>query len=338
MRRQECFENWAALHDGRGVFPSEALESSWKRSEAKAIDYARALPRDLTESEIERSKKVYKRLLICSDWAVNHLVANSTEDELRVLLFSRDGVLLRIYGIITETDWLASAGIRAGTKWSEDFIGTNPFSLGTQQKRALDMTGDLCYARALVDGTYFFAPICVNENEVFGSVVVAVPIEKSNPYLFSVATTIARTIELDVFLFQCIDQFTSSDEESGSIFLRPNKGRNEVVLINDQVFKILGIKKPDTYHLTLEEIILPPPDNRDFWNIIDGKKTVNEKAIAISAPSGRVYVNMSTAIYKQNKFHPDGVTINFTANNKIGRFSPKTTDNNARYTFNDIIG
>ena len=47
---------------------------------------------------------------------------------------------------------------------------------------------------------------------------------------------------------------------------------------------------------------------------------------------------MSTVIYKQNKFHPDGVTISFSANNKIGRFSPKYTDNNARYTFNDIIG
>ena len=338
MRRQECFENWAALHDGRGVFPSETLEASWTRSEAREIDYARALPKELAPGEIERSKKVYKRLMMCSDWAVNHLVANSTEDELRVLLFSRDGVLLRIYGIITETDWLGNCGIKAGTRWAEDTIGANPFSVGMQQKRALEMSGDLCYARALVDGSYFFAPVCVNENEIFGSVVVAVPIEKSNPYLLSVATTVARTIELDVFLFQCIDQFTSSDEESGSIFLRPTKGRNEVVLINDQVFKILGIKKPDTYHLTLEEIILPPPDNRDFWNIVDGKKTVYDKSIAISVSSGRVYVNLSTAIYKQNKFHPDGITINFSANNKIGRFSPKYTDNNARYTFSDIIG
>ena len=117
MRRQECFENWAALHDGRGSFSSEALESSWRRSESRAIDYARALPKDLTPGEIERSKKVYKRLMMCSDWALNHLVANSTEDELRVLLFSRDGVLLRVYGFITETDWLSSAGCRAdGTR------------------------------------------------------------------------------------------------------------------------------------------------------------------------------------------------------------------------------
>lgn len=338
MRRQECFEKWAALHNGSGSFSSDILETSWKRSEERKIDYARALPKELTPGEIERAKKVYKRLLMCSDWALNHLISNSTEDELRVLLFGRDGILLRVYGFITETDWLGGAGIKAGTKWSEDSIGTNPFSLGMQQKHALEMTGDQCYARALVDGAYFFAPVCVNENEISGSVVIAVPIEKSSPYLLSVATTVARTVELDVFLFQCIDQFTSSDEESGSIFLRPTHGRNEVVLINDQVFKILGIKKPDTYHLTLEELILPPPDNRDFWNIINGKKAVYDKAIAIAVPGERVYVNMSTGIYNQNKFHPDGITISFSANNKMGRFSPKYTDNNAHYTFSDIIG
>lgn len=338
MRRQECFENWAALHDGRGGFPGETLEASWKRSESKNINYARALPKELSPGEIDRSKKIYKRLFMCSDWAVNHLVANSTEDDLRVLLFSRDGVLLRIYGIITETDWLGSCGIKAGTKWSEEVIGTNPLSYGMELKHAVELPGLYCYARALVDGSYYFAPINVNESEFFGSVIVAVPIEKSNPYLLSVATTVARTIELDVFLFQCIDQFTGGDEESGSIFLRPNKGKNEVVLINDQVFRLLGVKKADTYHLALEEMILPPPDNREFWNIIDNKKAVSDKAIAISVVSGQVYVNMSTSIYKQNKFHPDGITLSFSANNKIGKFSPKYTDNNARYTFNDIIG
>lgn len=340
MQKQENKDSWLGLHRGdQGIdFPNANIQSSWKRSDNRNIDYEKALPKELTDSELERSKKVYKRLLICSDWVINHFIANSTDSDLRVLLFSKDGVLLRIYGNPGEDDWLSQCGIKSGTKWSEENIGTNPFSLGIQTRRAVELNSYLNYSRFLIAGSFYFAPICLTENEIYGSIVIAVPQERSDQYLLSIAITVARTIELDVFLFQSIDMFTSSDEESGSIFLRQNKGRNAVVIINDQVFKILGIKKPDTYHLTLEEIILPLPENKEFWSILESKKLVSDKVIPLSVTSGRVYVNMSTATYKQNKFHPDGITISFSSNSRANKMSSKFTDNNARYTFNDIIG
>ncbi|MEA4894391.1 MAG: sigma 54-interacting transcriptional regulator [Oscillospiraceae bacterium] len=340
MQKQKNVEYWAGLHKRlEGFdFPSAAISNSWKRSDNCNIDYGGIMPRELSQTELERTKKSYKRLLICSDWVINHFIANNTEKDIRVLLFSKDGVLLRIYGIPDENDWLGQAGIKSGTKWSEDIIGANPFTIGLQTRKAVDMHGYSNYSRFLIDGSYYFAPVCLTENEIYGSIIIAVPQEKRDQYLLSVAITIARSIELDVFLFQSIDMFTSSDEESGSIFLRQNKGRNEVVIINDQVFRILGIKKPDTYHLTLEEIVLPLPENREFWSILESKKLVSDKVIPISVSSGRVYVNMSTATYKQNKFHPDGITISFSSNGRANKMSSKFTDNNARYTFNDIIG
>ncbi|PKM72219.1 MAG: hypothetical protein CVU91_10850 [Firmicutes bacterium HGW-Firmicutes-16] len=340
MQKQQNIENWVGLHKGlEGFdFPNAAISSSWKRSDNRNIDYGKAMPKELTQTELERTKKSYKRLMICSDWVINHFIANNSESDIRVLLFSKDGVLLRIYGIPEENDWLSQSGIKSGTKWSEDSIGTNPFTIGIQSRKASDMHGYSNYSRFLIDGSYYFAPVCLTENEIYGSIIIAVPQEKRDQYLLSVAITIARSIELDVFLFQSIDMFTSSEEESGSIFLRQNKGRNEVVIINDQVFKILGIKKPDTYHLTLEEIILPLPENREFWSILESKKQVSDKVLPISVSSGRVYVNMSLATYKQNKFHPDGITISFSSNGRANKMSSKFTDNNARYTFNDIIG
>ncbi len=340
MQKQQNIENWVGLHKGDSncKHPNEIILDSWKRSDSKNIDYDRALPKELMQNELERTKKIYKRFMTCSDWVINHFIANSAESDLRVLLFSKDGVLLRIYGIPTDNDWLSQIGIKNGTRWSEESIGTNPFSLGIQSKGAVELLGSSNYSRFLIDGSYYFAPICLLENEIFGGIVLAVPQEKSDNYLLSVAMTVARTIELDMFFFQCIDMFTSSDEESGSIFLRQNKDKYEVVIINDQVFKILGIKKPDTYHLKLEEIILPLPDNREFWNILNSKKLISDKVMPLSVTSGRVYVNMSTATYKQNKFHPDGITISFSSNGRANKMTSKFTDNNARYTFNDIIG
>ncbi|MFB0921289.1 MAG: sigma 54-interacting transcriptional regulator [Oscillospiraceae bacterium] len=340
MQKQQNIDYWVGLHKGLDGFdfPNAAISNSWKRSDNRSIDYNKAMPKELNQTELDRTKKNYKRLMICSDWVINHFIANNTVSDVRVLLFSKEGVLLRIYGIPEENDWLSQAGIKSGTKWSEEIIGANPFTIGIQGRKASDMHGSSNYSRFLIDGSYYFAPVCLTENEIYGSIIIAVPQEKRDQYLLSVAITIARSIELDVFLFQSIDMFTSSDEESGSIFLRQNKGRNEVVIINDQVFKILGIKKPDTYHLTLEEIILPLPENREFWSILESKKLVSDKVIPISVSSGRVYVNMSTATYKQNKFHPDGITISFSSNGRANKMSSKFTDNNAKYTFNDIIG
>ncbi|MEG1404915.1 MAG: sigma 54-interacting transcriptional regulator, partial [Oscillospiraceae bacterium] len=328
------------LHEGSDIenVLDENVYYSWKRSESKNIDYMRALPKELTTGELERAKKNNKRLLICADWAINHLIENSNDTDLRLLLFSRDDILFRIYGNHSENDWLSECGIKCGTRWSEDNIGTNAYSLGTRLKHSLKLSGAFNYSHFLIDGSYYYAPICVNDGEIFGSIVVAVPLAKSDQYLLSIATTIARTIELDMFLFQSIDIFTGGDEDIGSIFVRQAKGRNEIVLINDQVFKVLGIKKTDSYHLTLEELILPQPDNNEFWIIINNKKSVYEKAISLAVAGGKVSVNMTTNTYKQNKFHPDGITISFSASGKANRIAPKYTDNNARYTFNDIIG
>lgn len=328
-----------SLHESekQSDFPNENILNSWKRSDELNINFQTALPKELPQIELERTKKYFKRLMVCSDWAINHLVENSPDNDLRVLLFSKDGIILRIYGKASEEDWLAQSGIFSGTKWSDEAIGTNPFSYGMQLKKAVTLEGTYNYSRFLLDGSYYYAPICLNEGEIYGSIVIAEPFEKSDPNLLSVAIAVARTIELDVFLFQSIDMFTSSEEESGSIFLRQNKGRNEVVIINDQVFKILGIKKPDTYRLTLEEIILPLPDNRDFWNILNTQKCVYDKTMQLSVSSGRVYVNMTTATYKQNKFHPDGITISFSSNDRANKLTSKFTDNNAKYTFSDVI-
>ncbi len=340
MQKQQNIDYWLGLHKGLDGFdfPNSAISNSWKRSDNRSIDYNKVTPKELNQSELDRTKKNYRRLMICSDWVINHFIANNAESDIRVLVFSKEGILLRIYGIPEENDWLSQAGIKSGTKWSEEIIGANPFTIGIQGRKAIDMHGYSNYSRFLIDGSYYFAPVCLTENEIYGTIIIAVPQEKRDQYLLSVAITIARSIELDVFLFQSIDMFTSSEEESGSIFLRQNKGRNEVVIINDQVFKILGIKKPDTYHLTLEEIILPLPENREFWSILESKKLVSDKVLPISVSSGRVYVNMSTATYKQNKFHPDGITISFSSNGRANKMSSKFTDNNARYTFNDIIG
>lgn len=340
MLKKQNFENWINLHNGhcQELFTSDKVSASWKRSETLNIDYDRALPKELTPKELERTKKAYKRLTVCSDWAVKKIIETSPDKDMRLLLFNKEGVLLRIYGTTDENDWILKTGIKSGTKWTEQNIGTNPFSVGVLEEAHTDLLGALNYSKFLIEGSYYFAPIYFKETELFGGIVVAIPIEKTNRLLSSIAISLARTIELDIFLFQSIDIFVNGGEDTGSVFLRQTKDKNEIVIINDQVFRILGLNKADNYHLTLENIILPLPDNREFWNIINNRKSVSNRAMYLSVKNGKVYVSISTSNYKANKFHPDGLTIHFSSIKDENRSTHKYIDNNAKHTFSDIIG
>lgn len=138
VRKQKNFENWTDLHVGKTVttMPDNDILSSWKRSDERNIDYRRAMPKELTTAEFDRSKKSYKRLLICSDWVINHIIETGSDEDLRFLLFSNEGVLLRVYGGGDTKDWLHRVGVKAGTRWSEDSIGTNIFSCGLRAKKS----------------------------------------------------------------------------------------------------------------------------------------------------------------------------------------------------------
>lgn len=340
VRKQKNFENWTDLHVGKTVttMPDNDILSSWKRSDERNIDYRRAMPKELTTAEFDRSKKSYKRLLICSDWVINHIIETGSDEDLRFLLFSNEGVLLRVYGGGDTKDWLHRVGVKAGTRWSEDSIGTNIFSCGLRAKKAITMPGCFNYSRFLLEGEYCYAPLCLTEGNVFASIVVALPAEKSGDLFKTVAVTVARSIVLDMFMFQSVEMFTSSDEDYGSVFLRLDEGKYKVALITDQVFPILGVKKQDTYHLSLDDIVLPLPENRDFWNIISEKRIVSEKPLQLAVSGGKANVEISTAYYKGNQFHPDGITVYFSYGSSSGRQPPKYTHNTAKFTFSDIIG
>lgn len=340
VRSQKNLQEWTDLHNKKElpVMPDNSILDSWKRSEKHKIDYQHALPKELTAAELERSKKNYKRLMICSDWVINHIIENGSVGDLRFLIFSNEGILLRIYGGGDNDDWLKENKIKAGTRWSDDNIGANIFSLGFRSKNPYLMPGSYNYSYFLINGSYCYAPICLTEGDVFASIVIAVPADESDTFIKTIAVSVARAIELDMFMFQSVEMFTSNDEDFGSVFLRIDADKYKVALITEQVFKILRVNKIDTYHLSLDELILPLPENRDFWNILSMKKIVNNKPIQLSVSGGKSNVEMTTAFYKGNQFHPDGITVYFSYDTNHSVKAPKYADNNARFTFSDIIG
>lgn len=339
MHKDDNRRIWNDLHSStNGSKMDASLALSWKRSSERGIDPKTALPKSIPSLEFERAKQSCKRLTICSDWVINHLIENSGSASLRVMLFSRDGILLRIYGLVTDGDWLSTAGIAAGARWTEEVIGTNIFTIGARKKQTMFLPGCFNYAECLCDGAYYYAPISHSDGDIVGSIILCVPIDEADELLFSLAVSIGRTIELDMFLFDCVEMFTGVEQDSGSIFLQPDNGDYKVVLINDDVFKVLGIDKPDYNHLTLSQLVLPYPSNREFWSLLSSKKFVTERELQLQVRGGvKVTVDVSIAHYNHTKFHQDGITVSFNARGEISK-SQRYSSNMASHTFADIIG
>lgn len=340
MLREENRRIWSGLHRSTETAKiDDSLAASWQKSSKRGIDYRTALPKEVPAQELDRAKQSFKRLTICSDWVINHLIENCGSSSLRVLLFSRDGILLRIYGLVTTGDWLAERGIKTGGRWLEDTIGTNVFTIGARKKQTMFLPGCYNYSEFLADGAYYYAPICLSDGDIHGSLILCVPIEETDELLFSLAVAVVRTIELDMFLFQTVEMFTGGDSESGSIFLQPDNGDYKVVLINDQVFKILGMDKTNYYHLSLDALIMPYPSNREFWSLLSSKRNISEREIQLLIRGGgRVVVDISIVHYTHNKFHPDGITVSFCTSDEQPGKAVKYNSNMASHTFSDIIG
>ncbi len=338
--KKSNFEKWLSFHSDKEarIAMDIKLKQSWDKSDALSIDSERAMPKDLTTAEFDRTKKIYKSLMIAADWVINHMIENDADEDLRILFFSKEGILLRIYGKTVKNDWLKAHGIKSGTRWSEEGIGANILSAGFAAHQLVEMPGCMNYSRFLVDGSYYYAPVNLTEGDLSASIVIAVPFEKSDAYLRSVAIALARSVELDIFMLESVQMFTSGEADKGSLFLHHDEGKYKVVLITNQVFNILGIKKTDSYHLTLDELILPLPENKEFWNIIMNRKCVSGKPLHVSVVGGRASIVITTATYKKNKFHPDGYTITFSPGQTGERGAARHADNNARFYFSDIIG
>ncbi|WP_026394030.1 sigma-54 interaction domain-containing protein [Acetobacterium malicum] len=311
---------------------------SWEKSINKGINPLVAKPQKVTENEFIQIKRQSKRTYIYSNSILSELERESTREQIGCVLFDADGCILKLYGNSEFKEWANEIGIEPRTIWNESTIGTNAFSLGIKSKSVIELTGEENFSKLLIKTACYFYPLKLENDLIYGGLMLVVPVEAKSSYLREAVVSIARSIDLQVLWFKLINQYGEMVDGYGVISLDQSNGENRILTISRSIFKMFDVKNEDYYYLRLEELIGIEPKNKEFWKIINNKIIVNDKRISIVVRKKELSINISTTKFKEEKFHMNGIAIAINSIQRINKLINQYTGNNAQYTFDNIIG
>jgi len=339
MNLQNVEKQWEFMHNNQNALKklSRITRQSWEKSKTYNLDYMNALPEPIFSRDFERIKLISKRFFVYASSIINPLIDQTSDKEIGLMLFDKEGCLLRLYGREPFLSWANNNNIKIATKWSESVIGTNIFSIGINSENGTILKGAENFSRFLINGDYYFAPIKLDDGDVYGGIALAVPTGRQSDNLLALAVSIARAIVLQFFWFTSLGIYCDITEGTGMLCIDQSNGCNRILMISNETMKILGIPIQHYYYDQLENIIDSLPQNKSFWDILNKNIKVLDKTIQITVSGKPVIVSISTSSFKEKKFHMNGIIVSMNSISRINKLVSKYSGNAARYNFDDVI-
>jgi transcriptional regulator with PAS, ATPase and Fis domain len=336
---QENLKKWENYHKDTSYRKDlrEQVKNLWNKCDAYNIEYNTAYPEKVSDEKFKSIKKNSKRLFVYSNSILNSLVKENSNPHMGAVLFSKEGCILKIYGKEEFLKWAKHHNLEEGTIWDEEGIGPNVFSMGKKFPGNVYLEGIENYSKSLIEGSYYFQSIALERSQFHGGLTIVTPYTRSSSYLRSLVTSIARSIELQIFWFDITEHYSNIIEDNGLINIDKSDGDNRILTMSKEIFKMLNIRPRDAYYERLEDIITTKK-NKDFWDIINNSKIVKDKMINLTVGKTSVYVSITTSKFKEYKFNMNGLVISFTSSKRISKIVSQHSGNSASFNFDDIIG
>lgn len=331
---------WRAMHsdpEQRHALRQE-VQDSWHRSDEMGIDAEIAQIPRVSGERLDMIRQENKELLVYSNSILDSQLQRAQDEETIVLLFDNQGHLLKIFGDKSCKEKLSMHSVRVGSKWSENTIGTNVFSLGIKNKGCTKLVGAENYCKHLIDGAYYFAPIELENGDLYGGLAVLTPQHRQSDYLGSLAVSLARAIVLQIFWFVLSDVYGDCSDGQGMLNLDQSDGKNNILVMSSEIFKMLGIPPTTYYYEELETLIDPPPSNKEFWDIINSAQKVTDRTLKIEVRGKPNVISISTSRFQEEKFHMNGLLLSMNSQQRISRLVTQYSGSTARYTFDNVLG
>ena len=335
---QEILKRWKSYHSDISCRKElrKEVQHLWRKSDTYNIDYNTVFPKKVSKKEFDRIKKNSKKLFIYTNSILKPLTKENSNPHMGAILFSQEGCVLKIYGLEEFLKWAKDHNIEEGTIWDEKNIGANVFSMGKNIPGGVFLEGAENYSRILMEGSYYFQSLALEGGKFYGGLAIVAPYDKSSLYMKSLVTSVARSIELQMFWFDITEHYGNIIEGSGLINIDKSGGENRILTMSTEIFKILKLTPRDTYYEKLEDIIVPEK-NKQFWNIINNNEIVSDEIINLSTGNSKVYVSITTKKFKEYKFNMDGWVISITSSKRISKLITQHSGNTASFRFEDII-
>jgi sigma-54 dependent transcriptional regulator, acetoin dehydrogenase operon transcriptional activator AcoR len=313
---------------------SPIVKESWIRSNKRKVDPFQPY------GHIKKIEmKWYKSLI---DWALplmEGLYSIVKGSGFLVILCNEKGQLLKSIGDPDTLEKAAQIGFVEGADWSEQTMGTNAIGTSIVIDQPVQIVAEEHYSQICQSWTCSAAPIHDSKGCIIGVLNVSGPYEKVHPHTLGMVVSAVKAIEYqlklnektekNIMMQRFLEATTNNMKES--ILIIDTEGN--IIKANDQLKKILCLDQSSLEEKNINEIFT----NKSI--VSNSPVYLQNKELHLKVkPSRNIHHVMVDKIPIYKDQHWIGSMIMLKEIEKVRQFVNHLSGNQAKITFDDIIG
>ena len=302
-------------------------------------------PRLVSESAFERIKAASVRIYAYANRVLIQALRVQSRKDTGFALFDKDGYLLKLYGSEEYLDWCGKRGVQVRGQWKAAFWGETAVSRGLDSKQPEFSAGEEHANSRLRDVAIHFFPLTLErkgnetEYELLGGIASLSRAEDPLPEGKLICSSLAHDIILHMFMSEELYALYFQEPKGlMNIDINTTTGNPHILYHNEQVFRILGIPYEDLYFKKAESFFDPLPKNKEFWEIVRKKKTVEDVLLPLSIRGKQNTYLVSSVVYQQSHLGFGGIRFFLSTSRSLSNQVARHIGNNAVYSFSRILG
>jgi len=257
------------------------------------------------------------------------------------VLFDKDGFVMARWG--TGDSRLIDMTF-PGTQWTLAKQGPNAVTVGLEERCPCVSIGEENYNQDLKDYAIYFTCLRFNEQNPafdivdYGGLAWILPKEDQDDRYRAFLTIATHDLILNLHVTMIVTTLHSRNKY-GMLFINTmNPNRPVVVQYNAQFEQMADVFLPEYTYYPLSDLIERCPENEEFYQIVSQQKWVSDHEITVSIHGRKKEFILTSEPYKQQLVGGVGTILRFETHEKIAAEISKKVSNNARLSFNDIVG
>lgn len=299
----------------------------------------------ISEAAFEKTKAASVKIYAYANRVLSQALRFQSHPSAGFALFDKDGCLLKLYGPQAYLDWCGRHDIMVRQQWAERFWGRSAVSDGLESLLPAHTVGAEHENPALNDVDIQFVPLTLERKgngplfELLGGIACFSPAETPMPEGALICVSLAHDIILHMFMAdELYDLYFQEPKGLMNIDINASTGNLHILYHNEQVFRVLGIPYENLYFKKAETFFDPLPKNKEFWEITQKKKVVEDQLIPLSIRGRQNTYLVSTVTYQQSHLDFGGIRFFLSSPQVVSNQVAKHIGNNAVYSFSRILG
>lgn len=335
---------WKRFISGEEIsdFPDAVIYESWQRCRRMKVDHNQTNANVvLSNRELEELREKNGLLLQVSMPTLENLAGFVAGSGFAVALSDENGFLMEVSGDDNVRDAARRGNWIAGASWSEASAGTNVVGTAIYLDRPLSVIGYEHFCHCSHGWAGAGAPIHDSDGKIIGVVALAGTIDKAHAHSLGMVVAAANAIEVQLAMkkewhaTEMANQYKHIIMNSIYEGLLVTDSAGIITLVNNRAQEILDSPEENLQGVHIKDIfsenfINYMKKNKKHSQMIDiqDEISINDKKIKCTVTYRQIMINN----------HSSGFALVINEISRAKKLVSKLLTQNARFTFEDIIG